>query len=295
MYAGNIMKKAANTRRNIIKKIGAMGAGLCTVILAGCAGRNNDNGANNNGNASGSDSTDPTQLPNAQTLNWASGTTDAITVDFPDDNIFDSTHSCAVALTRQTTAGPCYYASTEQEDMAHGKQGLPMQLCLQVIDEACNLVSGITVEVWHCDNRGIYSANTADSTDAESFNTGFCSGGDAAALSKHWFRAELVTDNAGRVNFKSCLPGWYPSRPIHIHFRVRNNGVDSSVSQFGFSDEFCKDIYTTHPHYIDRGEQDTSLEGGDFIFGNNFQDLLMNIRQNDDGSLLAYKRIQISA
>ena len=140
---------------------------------------------------------------------------------------------------------------------------------------------------------GVYSGDTSDSADARGFNSAFCTGNEADALRAKWFRGIAVTDASGRINLKSCFPGWYSSRAIHIHFRIRRNNTDQLVSQFGFSDSFCQDICTNHPDYSHRGEPDTLL-GQDTVFGSDYNEYTFSVSQNEDGSLLAYKRIIIS-
>jgi protocatechuate 3,4-dioxygenase beta subunit len=220
-----------------------------------------------------------------------------IVVDYPDDSLFATAASCTLALTEATTEGPCYFGVSQTEDISSGRNGLPMMLCLQLVDRSCNPLEGYLIEVWHCDRAGVYSGDTSDSDDVSTFAGSFCTGGDSAAEASTWFRGELTTDSSGRINLKSCFPGWYRGRTIHIHFRVRleYGGSDYVVSQFCFDDAFAEEICTTHEMYIDRGVQDTPLSSGsDTVFpATGYNDYLLNTEQNADGTLLAYKRIMI--
>ena len=171
-----------------------------------------------------------------------------------------------------------------------------MQLCLRVVDSNCQPLPNYTVEVWHCDTQGVYSGDTSDSDDASRFAGDFCTGGDSEAEQSTWFRGQQVTDSNGRVNFKTCFPGWYGGRTIHIHFGVNDGSGNSQViSQFCFTDEFAREICTTHERYSNRGEQDTTLAGGrDTVFpSTGFESFLLTTEQNSDGTLLAYHTIQI--
>jgi protocatechuate 3,4-dioxygenase beta subunit len=230
-------------------------------------------------------------------IEWASGGTELILVDYPDDSLFASTAICYLSLTEATTEGPCYFGVSQTEDIAAGRSGLPMMLCLQLVDRDCNPLQGYLIEVWHCDSEGVYSGDTTESDDVSTFAGNFCTGGGAAAEASTWFRGELTTDSSGRVNFKSCFPGWYRGRTIHIHFRVRleYGGSDYVVSQFCFTDDFAQEICTSHDYYADRGVQDTPLaSGSDTVFpATGYSDYILNIEQNTDGTLLAYKRIMI--
>ncbi|MGD9170097.1 MAG: hypothetical protein PVI97_08560 [Candidatus Thiodiazotropha sp.] len=150
------------------------------------------------------------------------------------------------------------------------------------------------------DSETTSDAETTDesqSDDSSTFAGGFCTANEEEAENSTWFRGELTTDSSGRVNFKTCFPGWYSGRTIHIHFRIRleYGGTDYIVSQFCFDDDFCEDICTNHSLYSDRGVQDTPLSSGtDTVFPNiDYENYMMNTSQNSDGSLLGYKRIMI--
>lgn len=227
---------------------------------------------------------------------WASGGTDLITVAYPDDSIFAAANTCAISLTAGTTEGPCYFSSDTGEDISLGKTGLPTQLCLQLVDNDCNPLADHVIEAWHCDTRGIYSGDTSSSANASSFAGDFCTAGDAEAEAATYFRGQLTTDTNGRVNFKTCFPGWYAGRTIHIHFAVTDpDGTTRVISQFCFADDFAEEICTTHDLYADRGVQDTPLAAGsDTVFpASGYEDYMLSLQQNTDGTLLAYSVIQI--
>ncbi|MGD9750120.1 MAG: cation:proton antiporter [Acidimicrobiia bacterium] len=239
----------------------------------------------------------PTTAATAATVaGWAAGGTDLITVGYPATSLFSTGNPCRVSLTEATTEGPCYFASDTGEDISQGKTGLPAQLCLQLVDSSCAPLAGHVIEAWHCDTRGIYSGDTGGSADAGRFAGDFCTAGDAEAEQSTYFRGQLTTDVEGRVNFKTCFPGWYAGRTIHIHFAVSDAaGTTRVISQFCFTDELAEAICTTHPLYADRGVQDTTLAGGrDSVFPQSgFEPFLLSTRRNSDGTLLCYGVIQI--
>lgn len=152
------------------------------------------------------------------------------------------------------------------------------------------------IEVWHCDARGLYSGDTSESDDPDSFAGDFCTDGNTEAESATFYRGQLVTDADGRVNFTSCFPGWYSGRAIHIHYAVTDpEGTTRLTSQFGFADSFADEIHTSHELYGARGAQDTRIsDGSDNVFPEDgFEDFLLTTEQNADGSLLAYAAVQI--
>ncbi|AJQ96250.1 intradiol ring-cleavage dioxygenase [Gynuella sunshinyii] len=290
-------------RREVLKKTGSVLLATPFVSLVGCDQEDSDTdttstSTSDSSSRSSSSSASDTTTIDAE-LEWASGGTDLITVDYPDDSIFEDSGSCSLTLTERTTEGPCYLGVSESEDISEGQTGLPMMFCMQLVDENCNPLDGYLIEVWHCNTKGIYSGDTSQSDDDSTFAGDFCTDNDAEAEASVWFRGELTTDSSGRVNFKSCFPGWYSGRTIHIHFRVRQEygGSDYMVSQFCFDDSFTEEICTTHELYKARSIQDTTLASGkDTVFPkSDYQDFLLNIAQNSDGTLLAYKRVMISA
>ena len=295
--------KAANKimiqRRTALKGIASFAvAGL----VAACGGGSTtsttssavDTGTGGNtGSTGGTGTTGSTTSPIELVTDWAEGGTASMTENFPDDSLFETGTACAVSLTGNQTEGPCYFTGDLRDDISEEQTGLPMMLCLQLVNQSCEPLSGYEIEVWHCNVTGVYSGDTDGSADASSFNSSFCTGNDSQALAAKWFRGTLITDSNGRVNFKTCFPGWYPSRAIHIHFRVRNNNNDEVVSQFGFDDDFNEYLCTTHTNYTSNGAPDTS-NTTDTVFGSDYEEYLFNIQQNNDGSLLAYKRIVIN-
>jgi protocatechuate 3,4-dioxygenase beta subunit len=85
----------------------------------------------------------------------------------------------------------------------------------------CALLAGALVEVWQADARGDYTQVTAGKKD------------DPGCL----LRASLRTDAEGRYAFRTVLPGEYPGRPRHIHYRVSANGHATLVTQLYFASE----------------------------------------------------------
>lgn len=279
-----------NTPRRKLLYLGGLGLtslSSTAAVLTGCSNSTSDT----------SDTTNDLTTDPVSEETWASGGTDRITVSYPDDSLFVSNDACAVSLTESTTLGPCYFQDSTGEDISEGLAGLPMQLCLRLIDADCEPLAGYAIEVWHCDTNGVYSGDTSESEAATSFAGDFCTGADESASQSSWYRGMLTTDSNGRVNFKSCFPGWYSGRTIHIHFRVTTpSGIESVISQFCFNDELAREICTTHDLYSARGEQDTTLASGtDTVFPSSDNDnFVLNTQQNTDNTLLAWHTIQVT-
>jgi protocatechuate 3,4-dioxygenase beta subunit len=85
----------------------------------------------------------------------------------------------------------------------------------------CAPLAGALVEVWQADARGDYTQVTAGKKD------------DPGCL----LRASLTTDAGGRYRFQTIVPGEYPGRPRHIHYRVSAKGHVTLVTQLYFTPE----------------------------------------------------------
>jgi protocatechuate 3,4-dioxygenase beta subunit len=83
----------------------------------------------------------------------------------------------------------------------------------------CAPLAGALVEVWQADARGDYTEVTAAKKD------------DPGCL----LRASLTTDAGGRYRFQTIVPGEYPGRPRHIHYRVSAKGHATLVTQLYFA------------------------------------------------------------
>ena len=84
----------------------------------------------------------------------------------------------------------------------------------------CKPLAGALVEVWQADARGDYSQVGAKPADPGCL-----------------LRASIVTDGEGRYAFNTILPGEYPGRPRHIHYRVSHTGHATLVTQLYFARE----------------------------------------------------------
>ena len=85
----------------------------------------------------------------------------------------------------------------------------------------CKPLSGALVEVWQADARGDYTLFTPGRKDDE----------------RCLLRASIRADGEGRYTFNTILPGEYPGRPRHIHYRVSHQGYATLVTQIYFARE----------------------------------------------------------
>ncbi len=104
--------------------------------------------------------------------------------------------------TAAQTEGPFYKPSSPQRaDLREpGLGGRPVVLTGLVLTRRCTPVARALVDLWHADDKGDYD------------NRGFrC-------------RGHVLTDEAGRYQFRTIMPALYPGRTRHYHVKVAAPG-----------------------------------------------------------------------
>lgn len=153
----------------------------------------------------------------------------------------------ACTLTPEQTEGPFFVASPERSDIRAGRPGALLELDLRVVEaRTCAPLAGITVELWHADAAGVYSA------------FGVEQGNTADATGQDFLRGSRPTDAEGRVAFSTVYPGWYPGRTPHLHVKiVSQSGDDLLITQLYFPEAVTDAVYAAEP-YSARGPRDTT-------------------------------------
>ncbi len=111
--------------------------------------------------------------------------------------------------------------------------GLPLALQVgvyRVSNNACSVLEGAQVDVWHTDTAGVYSDVQAQNTVGQTFLRGY-----------------QLTDATGAANFTTIYPGWYPGRTTHIHFKVRSGNFEFT-SQWFMDDNVTDLVYSASPY-----------------------------------------------
>jgi len=126
--------------------------------------------------------------------------------------------------------------------------GVPLTLTLYVYDaeNSCAAMSGVQVDIWHCNASGIYSAESSESTSSES-----------------WLRGYQITDSTGKVQFTTIIPGWYSGRTTHIHLRLRSTYDETDDSgtntvQLFFNQTLIDTLATSVSPYSAEGTNSTT-------------------------------------
>lgn len=139
---------------------------------------------------------------------------------------------------------------TEGTTRASVTKGLPLYLKFTVYELSKGVgrpLKGAMVDIWHADAAGTYSDEANGSIQGED------------TRGQKWLRGYQVTDAKGVAEFKTIYPGWYPSRTIHIHVKVRvpatkGNPAYNFVTQV-FFDEKTNDAVLVKAPYNSRGQR----------------------------------------
>ncbi len=240
------------TRREVLT---LLGAGTGAALLAACVPGTLS--------SSSSASVSPSVSPSSSPLMTASGSSQAAAVP-----------SCIVRP--ELTDGPSYVdeqlnRSDIRSDPASGelRQGAALALAFAVSRieaAACTRFAGATVDVWQCDALGVYS----DVQDPS-----------ASTLGQKFLRGYQVTDASGMAAFTTIYPGWYPTRAVHIHLKIRTDAGLGFTTQLFFDDALTDAVHRRQP-YSAHGQRDTrNADDGFFRLGGD--QLLLDARAAGDG------------
>lgn len=136
----------------------------------------------------------------------------------------------------------------------------------QLSDNACVPLSGIKVDIWHCDSEGIYS-----DTDELGMDT----------VGQKFLRGYQISDENGSVQFRTIYPGWYAGRAVHIHFKMRTDEGYEFTSQLFFDDALTDEVFANAP-YNTRGERSLRNDD-DNIFGGSGNLMMLDLTPTADG------------
>ena len=216
--------------------LGLAGGAVAAAVLAGCS---SDDG----GGAA------PSQ-PRASRTTTTTTTTTALpaTVVIPalTARDFEAVATCRVVP--EKTAGPFPLdRQLDRRDVTEGVPGRPLRLGLRVLDAGCAPVRGASVEIWHCDATGDYSAYTDNG------------GGKDEGEGTTFLRGTQTAGDDGIVEFLTIVPGWYSGRAVHIHLRVHLDDETVLTSQLFFEADQIAGILAEGV-YADNGLPDTSNE-----------------------------------
>ena len=102
----------------------------------------------------------------------------------------------------ELTEGPYYKANPPQNAVLRttGVAGTPLTLTGYVVSKSCQPIANAKLDFWQADGNGSYD------------NSGYT------------LRGWQLTDASGAYRLETVIPGLYPGRTEHIHFKVTVNG-----------------------------------------------------------------------
>jgi protocatechuate 3,4-dioxygenase beta subunit len=143
---------------------------------------------------------------------------------------------------------------------------LLINLKVQSQSESCGNLSGVNVDVWHCDAQGYYSEYGGNRLQQKDLSN------------EHFLRGRQTTNENGEVSFISIFPGWYPGRAPHIHLDVVKDGDIILTTQIAFPEAITSEVYASSGY---RGKEDTPNERDGIFRGS----LDGNMADSVDGNL----------
>lgn len=222
------------------RALGMIGGAMGGVTLAACSGGGSIDG-------SGSSSSSSSSSGGSSSSSSSGG----------------SSSSASCTLTPEGEVGPYFtddsasgYNRSDIRSNLDGsdtQSGIPLTLHLYVydFDNSCAAMSGVQVDIWHCNAAGIYSNESVEGTVGQS-----------------WLRGYQLTDSTGAVTFKTIVPGWYQGRTTHIHLRLRSSynssaslSDGSNTTQLFFPQSLVDTIDTTISPYSSEGKNSTTNSG----------------------------------
>jgi protocatechuate 3,4-dioxygenase beta subunit len=176
--------------------------------------------------------------------------------------------SLSCILTPELDQGPFFVDERlERSDLLAGEtapgitSGSPLVLELGVYGVSgatCSPLTGALVDIWHADVNGLYS-DTA---------SGFIQPTDTTG--ETFLRAYQVVGADGVVTFQTIYPGWYATRTIHVHVKIRRfspagDTTFEATTQVFFDDAITDDLFAGSP-YLARGPRSIPANTNDQIF-----------------------------
>jgi protocatechuate 3,4-dioxygenase beta subunit len=186
-----------------------LAATVLTVLIAGCAGTT--------ANApTTSPITTATASAKASTVTATAGATQATAAAL-------ACTAPAAALV-ELTEGPYYKANPPQNANLRiaSVAGTALTLTGYVVSKSCQPIAGAKLDFWQADGSGNYD------------NSGYT------------LRGWQLTDANGAYRLETVIPGLYPGRTEHIHFKVTVNGQTYTSQLFfpGVSQNASDSIYS---------------------------------------------------
>jgi protocatechuate 3,4-dioxygenase beta subunit len=199
-----------------------------------------------------------------------------------------TTSSGSCTTTPSETEGPFPTktpSSFVTNNITGDRTGVPLTIKITINNKngSCAALSGVIVDIWHCDKDGNYSEYGGSGMQSVNYTT------------VNFLRGRQVTDANGLVSFTSIFPGWYSGRAPHVHIHVYDaSGNSLLVTQIAFPADVCNTVYTTATNYYTRGTQDTS-NTQDNVFSDTLASELATVTGSVANGYILTKDITVAA
>jgi protocatechuate 3,4-dioxygenase beta subunit len=187
----------------------------------------------------------------------------------PDEAVSD-----AVARLLDRCAATCHLWPEQEEgpyrrgdqprrrDVTEGRAGTPLALGLRLGTDTGDPLGDAEVEIWHCDAHGRYSGYPPP--DRSRIVTAATAPRAEYLPDETFLRGRQPVDAAGRVEFRTIYPGWYPGRTAHIHAKVHLDRQTALTTQLYFDDRVTRRVYARAPYASRGAPQTTNARDGIF-------------------------------
>lgn len=163
-------------------------------------------------------------------------------------------NTCAVSPTE--TGGPFPIKTPAQlvrENIVGNRSGVPLliNITVQNVNNNCQPIEGVLVDIWHCDAKGNYSQYNGQQ--------------EGNFTNENFLRGRQATNANGVASFISIYPGWYPGRAPHLHLEILSSSGNSLlITQTAFPENISNTVYASTGY---NGNFDTP-NASDGEFGN---------------------------
>ena len=204
-------------------------AAVLSVLIIGCAGPTT--------NA-------PSATPLATAASSATASAAAATAAATQATAATVGCTAPAAAIVELTEGPYYKANPPQNATLRtaGVAGTPLTLTGYVVSKSCQPIANARLDFWQADGNGNYD------------NSGYT------------LRGWQLTDANGAYRLETVIPGLYPGRTEHIHFKLTVNGKTYTSQLFfpGISQNASDSIYSAQ--MLVKLNTSTSPVSGTFTF-----------------------------
>lgn len=146
-------------------------------------------------------------------------------------------------ITPESGEGPYYFdPDLLRSDIREDAEGAILNVDIQVQRAGdCALLEGARFDLWHADALGLYSGYRRQS--------GVGGVSTAAIADSKRLRGTQITDDAGRVRFRTIYPSWYGGRTPHLHFKVFLDGDEVVATQLYLPDDINQHVFENYAPY----------------------------------------------